>query len=84
LRPPAPAAQAAISDVDIWGQESYDLAVHQVYVPPVLLQSVATVIPTSAYVSNARQISKARVALADARLAKLLNGALTWPTSACR
>lgn len=79
----APATEAAISDVDTWGQESYDLAVHQVYVPPVMLQSVATVTPTATYVSNAQAVSKVRVALAGARLANLLNSALTWPTPAC-
>jgi hypothetical protein len=79
----APAPDAAISDVDTWGQESYNLAVHQVYVPPVVLQSAATVIPTPDYVSNARTLSKARVALAGARLANLLNTAMTWPKPGC-
>jgi hypothetical protein len=81
--PAAQAADAAISDVDTWGQESYDLAVHQVYVPPVILQSAALVTPTADYVSNAQAIAKARVALAGARLANLLNASLTWPKPGC-
>jgi hypothetical protein len=81
--PEAPATEAAISDVDTWGQESYNLAVHQIYVPPVMLQSAATVTLTPAYVSNAQALSKARVALAGARLANLLNGAFTWPKAGC-
>jgi hypothetical protein len=80
----APAAEATISNVDTWGQESYTLAVHDVYAPPVMLQSVAKVTPTSNYASNAKEVSKARVALAGARLAKLLNGALTWPRPGCQ
>lgn len=78
-----PAAQASISDVDAWGRESYDLAVHDAYVPPVMLQSAATVIPTPAYVANAKQVANSRVALAGVRLANLLNGALTWPRPGC-
>lgn len=78
-----PSAEAAISDVDLWGQESYDLAVHQVYVPPVMLQSAAAVTPTPDYVTNAQAIAKARVGLADVRLANLLNAALVWPKSGC-
>jgi hypothetical protein len=59
------------------------LAVHQVYVPPVILQSAALVTPTADYVSNAQAIAKARVALAGARLANLLNASLTWPKPGC-
>ena len=82
---PAPAAaDAAVSNVDTWGQESYDLAVHQVYVPPVMLQSAATVTPTADYVKNAQAISRARVALAGVRLANLLNSALIWPKAGCQ
>jgi hypothetical protein len=80
---PAPSTQAAISDVDTWGHESYDLAVNDAYVAPVMLQSAATVIPTPAYVANAQKIAKARVALGGARLANLLNAALTWPAPGC-
>jgi len=83
LLPAPPAADASISDVDTWGQESYDLAVHQVYVPPVMLQSAATVTPTPEYVANAQAISRVRVALAGMRLANLLNSALTWPKTGC-
>lgn len=83
LLPAPPAADAAVSNVDTWGQESYELAVHQVYVPPVVLQSAAPVTPTPAYVANAQAISTARVALAGVRLANLLNGALTWPKAGC-
>lgn len=83
LLPVPPATDAAISSVDTWGQESYDLAVHQVYVPPVILQSAATVTPTPQYVTNAQTISRARVALAGVRLANLLNSALTWPKTGC-
>ena len=80
---PAPAAEAAISDVDSWGKESYDLALNDAYVPPVMLQSAAMVVPTPGYVANAQKVSKARVALAGARLANLLNAALTWPAPGC-
>lgn len=81
--PAAQPSDVAVSDVDAWGQESYDLAVHQVYVPPVILQSAATVTPTPQYVANAQAIAKARVALAGERLANLLNASLTWPKAGC-
>lgn len=73
--PPAPAAEAAISDPAVWAQESNALARRIVYAPPVREDGQPSQLDT-AYLDQAKETARAQVALAGARLAALLNAAL--------
>jgi hypothetical protein len=74
-----PAAHDGVSDTDPndWATESLTLAKKDVYVPPIgkgpTPASGTSYTITQAYYDTAMQDAKARVALAGARLAKLLN-----------
>lgn len=74
LLPPDP-TKAAISDPDVWLQESFELAKQYAYAEPVLsAKHVAEL--TRGYETNAREVSEAQISLAAARLANLINKAL--------
>jgi hypothetical protein len=76
LRLPAPeAAPAAITDEQRWVDEGVALAKEHVYRAPVGAGEGPYTLD-EAYQRNARQVAAARVALAGARLATLINGAL--------
>lgn len=66
---------AAISDPQIWIEESAELARQYAYAAPVS-PGKNSVMLTREYETNARNISRAQAALAAARLARLLNDAL--------
>jgi hypothetical protein len=63
---------AAKSDVDDWIAESFATAQQQVYVAPVGAGDGPFTL-SAAYLTRARAVAKARIALAGARLANLLN-----------
>jgi hypothetical protein len=71
----ADATQASLEDEHQWLEESLALAKMQVYVEPVG-NGAGPFTLSSAYRENARQIAQRRVALAGARLAKLLEASL--------
>jgi S1/P1 Nuclease len=68
-------ASAQISDPQAWIDESAELAKQYAYAPPVSSGTNAVML-TRDYETNARNIARSQAALAAARLAKLLNGAL--------
>lgn len=68
-------AEAAISDPEAWIQESAALARQFAYAPPVSTGTNAVLL-TREYETAARNIARSQAALAAARLANLLNGAL--------
>jgi hypothetical protein len=73
--PKAPKASAGEVDVSTWIAEGLDLAKSKVYVSPIEAgQGPFTVTP--AYQVEMVELGKKRIALAGARLATLLNGAL--------
>ncbi len=59
-----------------WIDESFALAPSSVYVKPPLDTGTAPFRATAAYTTNATAIAKKRVALAGARLAKMLQAEL--------
>ena len=72
---PAPPAQVAVKDPELWLIESSNLAIKYAYAEPV--KSGRHVIAlTREYESNARDVSESQISLAAARLAALLNDAL--------
>lgn len=72
--PAAPRALGAQSDPAVWARESFELARSAVYVDPI--GDGAGPYPlTPAYKARARRIARERIALAGARLARLLNDA---------
>jgi hypothetical protein len=73
--PKADAAKAAISDVAVWIQEGLDLAQSAVYGPPIGVGHGPFVV-TPAYQAATYKLGQTRIALAGARLARLLNDAL--------
>jgi hypothetical protein len=73
---PTPDPQlAAIADEAVWIEESFAIAKASVYAPPIGVGAGPFPI-TQAYQTDAFKIAQARVALAGARLANLLNDAL--------
>jgi hypothetical protein len=74
--PAAPANLAGITQVGTWVQESLQLARSDVYAGPVGASGVGPYALTAAYVANAADQSARRVALAGARLARLIQTAL--------
>jgi S1/P1 Nuclease len=66
---------ASIADEKVWIKESFDAAKASVYVSPIGTGG-ETFMLTGSYKSKALSLAKKRVALAGARLAKLLNAAL--------
>ena len=73
--PPADPQLAAISNEEIWIQESFEAAQTRVYVAPIG-GGVGPFELTDGYRSAARELAAQRIALAGARLASLLNEAL--------
>ncbi|WP_275552140.1 S1/P1 nuclease [Bradyrhizobium sp. MOS001] len=74
--PSADPRQVAIRDENVWIDESFELAKAVVYQTPIGPDSGSFPL-TDAYRSVAVKVAKERVALAGARLALLLNAALT-------
>jgi hypothetical protein len=74
----ADATQAGISDPTVWSKESYEMAIKDAYTDPIgpSLGSPTAYAITDAYFKQANADAKARIALAGARLAKLLTNAL--------
>ena len=73
--PRAPEQLASVSDESSWVRESVEIARDVVYGPPI--GPGAGPYPlTTAYREHAREIARRRIALAGARLARLLNSAL--------
>jgi hypothetical protein len=73
--PKAPAPAAAEQDVSAWVTEGFDLARAKVYVPPIGLGPGPFEV-TPAYQAAMAELGRKRIALAGARLARLLNDAL--------
>jgi hypothetical protein len=72
LLAPANKALAAKLTTKVWIDESFKLAKNSVYVPPIGLGAGPFTI-TPAYEKTAREIANQRVALAGARLGRILN-----------
>jgi hypothetical protein len=70
-----PAAAAAQLDPKIWFTQSEALAEQHAYIPPVPDNAKGVFSPTPAYRAQALEVAHARIALAGARLANLLNRA---------
>lgn len=70
--PPADPNHAAETDEATWVQESFDLAKHDAYAPPVG-PALGPYSLDNAYRQNAKQLADAQMALAGARLANVLN-----------
>lgn len=68
-------AAAQVADPEAWAQESFEVAKHFAYAPPVG-NGPNAVLLTRDYETNARNIARAQAALAAARLANLINAAL--------
>ncbi|HVU52096.1 MAG TPA: S1/P1 nuclease [Polyangia bacterium] len=73
--PPAPKTAAAVVDVSAWIAEGLDAARTKVYVAPIEAGDGPFTV-TPAYQAAMVELGKKRVALAGARLARLLNDAL--------
>ena len=73
--PKPDAAAVAITDVNVWVQEGLTLAQTKVYVAPIG-DGAGPFVITPAYQTAAYALGQARIALAGARLANLLNQAL--------
>jgi hypothetical protein len=78
--PKAAANKVAIVDPEKWAAESFALAKKDVYGPPIgpgpqpaASSGATSYLITTTYYNQAMRIAKSRVALAGARLAKLLN-----------
>jgi len=74
--PPAPADAAGDLDVSHWVKESFEDAVHKVYVSPPIGLGAGPFKLTPTYRKAALALAQERIALAGARLAKILNGEL--------
>ncbi|WP_316395593.1 S1/P1 nuclease [Bradyrhizobium sp. 33ap4] len=68
-------AQAQIVDPAVWAQESADLAKQFAYAPPVSMRRNPPFL-TREYETDAKNVARARAALAGARLANLIETAL--------
>ncbi|WP_050420641.1 S1/P1 nuclease [Bradyrhizobium tropiciagri] len=68
-------AEVQIADPAVWAQESVDLAKQYAYMPPVSTGK-NPVLLTRDYETNAKNVARARAALAAARLANLVETAL--------
>lgn len=73
--PPADPKKAAILDETVWFAEGLELAKSKIYLAPIL-QGHGPFTITPEYQAAALSLGKERIALAGARLAKLLNEAL--------
>jgi S1/P1 Nuclease len=69
------ASLAAIADEKVWIKESFEAAKKHAYAAPIGVTNTAVAL-TDAYHATALEVAKERVALAGARLAKLLEDAL--------
>jgi hypothetical protein len=72
--PKAPAAGTAITDEAVWLNESFKAAQSNAYVSPIR-NGPGPFALTAAYQTKATNLAKQRIALAGARLARLLNAA---------
>jgi len=73
--PKASVKKAAVSDETVWLQESFELAVSAVYVPPIGVGPGPFTVD-EAYQKAALALAKKQIGLAGARLANLLNACL--------
>lgn len=73
--PDAPTSEAADLDVDAWIEASFKLARTKAYVPPIRRETGPYRITTH-YRTQAAEVSRDQVALAGARLARVLDEAL--------
>lgn len=71
--PNAPAAAASDLDVSHWIDESFDAAKQTAYKKPPIGAGVGPFTLSQAYKTAARKLAEKRIALAGARLAKILN-----------
>jgi hypothetical protein len=76
--PKAPDEPAAISDPDVWFQESADLARSAGYVEPVE-NGMGPYVLTASYRNRVVSVAQKRIELAGVRLANLLNARLVKP-----
>jgi hypothetical protein len=76
LLPPVDPTEAAIKDEAMWIDESFRIAQESVYIDPPIGNGTGPFALTSDYRNNAKRIALARVALAAARLANMLNNEL--------
>jgi hypothetical protein len=74
--PVADAKEASIADEKVWIAESVEIAKQYVYAVPPIEDGPEPSVLTEAYKEQAARIAKERVALAGARLAKLIIDAL--------
>lgn len=73
---PAPAEEARILDVDTWLSESQAIAKTHVYMPPIGARGTGRYALDESYKAHALEVARRRVALAGARLGRLLREAL--------
>lgn len=73
--PPAPTQAAAISDERLWLEESFNIAKRRAYAPPITAGNGPFVLSES-YKADAAGVARERVALAGARLARLIEESL--------
>ena len=71
--PAAPAAAASDLNVQHWIDESVNAAKNTAYQPPTIGDGNGPFTLDSAYKTRAKALAQQRVALAGARLAKILN-----------
>jgi len=75
--PPASLKDARNTDTAAWVHESFELARTKIYRDPIGAgEELSTIVPGSAYDTEAYKLALKRVALAGARLAEVLNGEL--------
>jgi hypothetical protein len=80
---PAPDPSLVGDDLEgDWAAESFSLAKSNVYVTPIGA-GLGTYDPTGTYTTDAQQLAEKRIALAGARLAKLLKEALNCNLTSC-
>jgi hypothetical protein len=72
---PPPKTQAAVTDENAWAEESLRIAETEVYTPPIGAGAGPYVL-TPVYARRAYRIAQERIALAGARLARLLDSSL--------
>src|SRR5262249_26198592 len=70
---PAPSSRVNDQDVSHWTRESSDLAQKEAYKKPTIGDGTGPFTADAAYKANVTKIAQARIALAGARLAKMLN-----------
>lgn len=77
ILPPPASRDAHNTDTAVWVRESFDAARTKVYREPIgAEEQLYTILPDSAYETEARKIALKRISLAGARLAEILNDEL--------